>query len=550
MRRLIFVFLCVGLISSSSLYLKRLVAATDAGATTRVSLSHGGGNANKQSQFGDMSADGRYVAFASDATDIVAGDTNNASDIFVYDRETGQNDHVSVRSDGFDAAGSSYEPSISDDGRYVAFQSFATNLYNGDTNGVSDIFIHDRSTNQTSLVSFVTNGVANDISYAPMISGNGRYITFYSYASNLVPNDNNGVADVFRYDRVTVTIERVSLDTNEVEGNGDSMFPSISDNGQWIVFESTAANLVAGDANGYSDIFWRDMATGVTDRLSLNSDDVEANGSSTTPMISGDGRIVTFVSLANNLHDDDTNLYQDVFARVIPDRETELISQASNGTVANQSSYTPVLSENGRFVAFQTAADTLVSNDNNGARDIFVYDRQANTITLESVDSNGTQGNFNSTEPVLSGNGRYLLFTSSATNLVTNDTNSVKDIFFHDLQDPPSLSIDYTVGAPGSQFNVSGQNFQANSTAQLSVNQRNLGTITTDGNGNLTAKLTTTTDANEGSYFVTITQGENSVVIHFVINDSAASHPPNGAGITLPNGIGYDEQLYLPLTFR
>jgi Tol biopolymer transport system component len=181
-------------------------------ATTRVSIASDGTQANSDSCFLSVSADGRYVAFYSLATNLVVGDTNDVPDIFVHDRQTGETTRVSVASDGTQASGSSFLPSISADGRTVAFESGATNLVPGDTNGVTDVFVHDRQTGETARVSVGSDGTqANQVSYDPSVSADGRYVAFYSEASNLVPGDTNNEWDVFRHDRETGQTTRVSV---------------------------------------------------------------------------------------------------------------------------------------------------------------------------------------------------------------------------------------------------------------------------------------------------------------------------------------------------
>ena len=160
------------------------------GNTTRVSVASDGTQSNNSSYNPSISANGRYVAFESEATNLVRGDTNNFRDIFVHDRQTGQTTRVSVASDGTQANGHSYDPSISADGRYVAFASLANNLVSGDTNDQQDIFVHDRQTGQTTRVSVASDGTqASGHSFNPSISADGRYVAFVSSASNLVGGD-------------------------------------------------------------------------------------------------------------------------------------------------------------------------------------------------------------------------------------------------------------------------------------------------------------------------------------------------------------------------
>jgi Tol biopolymer transport system component len=226
------------------------------GQTTRVSVASDGAQGNGDSECPSISADGRYVAFASLASNLVPGDTNGRMDIFVHDRLTGQTTRVSVASDGTEGNGDSGFPSISADGRYVAFASLASNLVPGDTNGTWDVFVHDRLTGQTTRVSVASGGAqGNGDSRFPSISADGRYVAFQSYASNLVPGDTNGVLDVFVHDRLTGQTTRVSVASDGTQGDSYSFGSSISADGRYVAFASYASNLVPGDTNGWADVF-------------------------------------------------------------------------------------------------------------------------------------------------------------------------------------------------------------------------------------------------------------------------------------------------------
>ena len=254
------------------------------GATERVSLDSTGTQGNSDSLSPSISADGRYVAFYSFASNLVTGDSNGASDIFVHDRNTGDTERVSVDSGGTQGNSGSYGPSISSDGRYVAFHSFASNLVAGDSNGVVDIFVHDRNTGDTERVSLDSSGTqGNSGSANPSISSDGRYVAFYSFASNLVAGDTNGAYDIFVHDRNTGDTERVSVDSSGTQGNSDSANASISSDGRYVAFFSGASNLVTGDSNGFSDIFVHDRNSGDTERVSVDSSGTQGNSDSLHP---------------------------------------------------------------------------------------------------------------------------------------------------------------------------------------------------------------------------------------------------------------------------
>jgi Tol biopolymer transport system component len=215
---------------------------------------------------------------------------------------------ASVSSDGVGGDDLSWESDINADGRFVAFESGASNLVPGDTNGVPDIFVRDRATGTTERVSVSSEGVeGNSVSWNPAISPDGRYVVFMSYASNLVTGDTNLSGDIFVHDRQTGVTERVSVSNGSTEGNGDSFDPAVSTYGRYVAFISFASNLVTGDTNNRSDIFVHDRQTGVTERVSVSSAGAQSNGFSELPDISGDGRFVTYYSAASNLVQNDTN---------------------------------------------------------------------------------------------------------------------------------------------------------------------------------------------------------------------------------------------------
>jgi len=296
-----------------------LVGRAETGAfpavTTRVSVDSAGNEANGASYSPAMSVDGRYVAFASAGSNLVPGDTNGTDDMFVHDRQTGATERVSVDSLGKQANASSGSSAISDDGRYVGFGSYASNLVPGDTNGNSDVFVHDRQTAGTTRVSVDSAGnQGNGPSESPAMSANGRYVSFGSGSSNLVPGDTNGFGDIFVHDRHTGTTTRASVDSAGNQGNGHSWSPAISADGRYVAFQSDASNLVSGDTNGTSDIFVHDRQTGVTRRVTVDSAGNQGNSGSGGRDISADGRYVAFESVASNLVPGDTNGVSDIFA--------------------------------------------------------------------------------------------------------------------------------------------------------------------------------------------------------------------------------------------
>ena len=417
-----------------------------------VSVDNSGVQGNDESYDPSISSDGRYVAFHSEATNLVTEDTNGRYDVFVYDRNTDIIERVSMDNSGVQGNEGSYYPSISSDGRYVAFLSFATNLVTGDTNDSMDVFVYDRDTDTIEMVSVDNSGVqGDDNSYDPSISSDGRYVAFQSRATNLVTGDTNAKRDVFVYDRDTGTIEMVSVYNSGFQGDDSSGEPSISSDGRYVAFYSYATNLVTGDTNGENDVFVYDRDTDTIEMVSVDNSGVQGDYSSRYPSISSDGRYIAFASDATNLVTGDTDESVNVF---VYDRDTDTIEWVSvdNSGVLGGESYSPSISSDGRYVAFQSTATNLVTGDTNDSHDVFVYDRDTDTIERVSVDNSGVQGDGYSYAPSISSDGRYVAFYSSATNLVTGDTNATYDVFVSYTQTDTSSQPGGRGGGSGGCF--------------------------------------------------------------------------------------------------
>jgi hypothetical protein len=389
--------------------------------TALVSVASDGTQANSDSYQGSISADGRYVAFDSYARNLVAGDTNGEKDVFVHDRQTGETSRISVTSDGAQANEMSAGLSISADGRYVAFNSYASNLVAGDTNEMWDTFVHDRQTGETTRISLASDGSqANANSYLASISADGHYVVFESDASNLVAGDTNGKNDIFVHDRQTGETSRVSLASDGTQANSGSFAASISANGRYVAFESRASNLVVGDTNEAEDIFVHDHQTGETNRVSLASDGTQTNSSSFNASISADGRYVAFESWAGNLVAGETNGLN-IFVHDRQTGETSHVSLASSSNPLNSNSSTPVISADGRYVTFCSWESSLVPGDTNRYGDIFVHDILTGITIRIPGSPPGFQPNELSRAPLISADGRAISFSSYASNLVAND---------------------------------------------------------------------------------------------------------------------------------
>jgi hypothetical protein len=401
--------------------------------TTRVSVGNLGesNGASSIDAKKAVSAEGQFVVFTSDASNLVSGDTNGTSDIFIRDRSAGTTARVSVNSAGQQADGLSQGASVSSGGRYVVFESLATNLVPNDANGLGDVFVRDRQTHTTSRVSVGTGGgEGNGPSSDATISGGGRYVVFVSTASNLVSGDTNGSADVFVRDRQTHTTSRVSVGPKGVQGNGPSSAPVISGDGDIVAFDSSATNLVRGDTNGFDDVFVRHRTAHTTTRPSRSSTGQQSDAAANFPCVSSDGRYVGFESGATNLINGDTNSSSDIFVRDQQLRRTARVSVPNGGGQANGPSRTCAISGDGRFVVFVSGATNLiVANDTNGDDDVFRRDRRIHGTNRVSIGTGGIEGDGASLAGSISASGRFVVFQSEATNIVSGDTNNQQDVF-------------------------------------------------------------------------------------------------------------------------
>lgn len=427
--------LVISILTAVLLYVSPRQYTTAAGTestTSLASVSSTGEQGNFNSGVPSISADGRFVAFDSFASNLVPGDTNDHGDVFIHDRQEEATTRVSVSSSGVQGNGTSVYPTISGDGRFVAFISYATNLVPGDTNGQGDLFVHDRQTGATTRVSVASSGAqANQSSLWHHLSFDGRFVTFETHASNLVSGDTNADDDIFVHDRLTATTTRVSVTTSGAQANNQSGSPSVSADGRLVAFGSHASNLVAGDTNAYYDVFVHDRQTGATTRVSVSSTGVQGNSASILPAISADGRFVTFTSSAPNFVTGDTNNRGDIFVHDRHTGEITRVSVSSSGAQADGSSQSSSVSADGRYVVFESSASNLVPGDMNSIDDVFVHDRETELTTRVSVSSSGGQSNGWVSWPYISGDGCTTVFESSASNLVANDTNNSIDVFVH-----------------------------------------------------------------------------------------------------------------------
>jgi Tol biopolymer transport system component len=364
---------------------------------------------------------------------------------------------VSVASDGSQANGSSgqYYADISGNGRYVVFGSVADNLDPRDHNANGEnIFLRDRDPDgngifdedggTTQLVDVTLGGYAGDGgTESEDITPDGRFVVFSGACSNFVADDTNGSADVFLLDRDpdgngifdegNQAIERVSLGANGVQANSYSQFCAVSADGRLIAFSSFASNLVAGDKNGRVDVFLRDRSAVTTTRVSVGLDGQEPDGDSYVPVISADGRFVAFTSLADNLIPNDTNHQNDIFLYELATGTTSLVSVATDGGGANGDSQAPRISGDGGRVVFSSTASNLFPDDGNDFVDVFMFDAATGVVSRLSETPDGVAADGESQSPVIARDGTAVLFTSEADNLIGLEVTHVASVFLRDL---------------------------------------------------------------------------------------------------------------------
>jgi Tol biopolymer transport system component len=440
------------------------------GVTTRASVSSTTSDVTGHSGWPSLSNSGRYLAFESKASQIVPGDLNGKYDVFVLDRASAIVKRVSVGLGGIEPNAESRFPSISGDGSRVAFASAATNLVLGDFNGLADVFVVDVATLATQLVSIDAFGVpGNGFSSYPRLSGDGTCVVFESLASNLSPNDLNLDWDVYWHDTTSGVTQLVSRNPAGFSGQGGSggnahTGPSVSNDGRWVAFWSTASDLVPNDLNGAvsgppwcldcgDDVFVNDVQTGATVRVSVSAAGVEGDNGSVDPSISGDGRFVAFASGASNLVPNDTS-GDDVF---VHDRDADgdgifdepgaisvvRANVTSSGAQSAGIGYGslnwggPSISRDGTRVAFMTPVSDLVPLAPNNKYNVYVHDLVSGATDCPTVTPAGVLDSGHSYMPALDAHGRHVAFASDAANLVGNDGNAYADAFVRTLCEPP-----------------------------------------------------------------------------------------------------------------
>ena len=389
-----------------------------------------GGAPNDRSDDSHVSADGSVVVFRSLADNLVDGDTNGVADVFLHDVLTGEVLRVSVASDGAQSNGPSSTPRVSGDGQVITFRSSATNLVTGDTNAADDVFVHDRRTGQTTRVSVDSDGnEANRGSSWPSLSGDGRWVAFGSTATNLVDENARGAGDVFVHDRLTGTTNLVSVDPNGEAVFGTSGEPVLSADGRRFVFRSTSRNLLPGEDVNHFDLYVRDLVAGVTVRASQRPDGGVPEPDNSDGELSASGRFVVYGSTATDILPGDTNGDSDIYLYDTATGVTERISVNTAGEQANGRSAYPSVSADGQRVVFFSDATNLDPRATNGRSHIYLRDRELGTTVAVSLSFDGSPSVGSSLDPSISSDGTHVVFRSSNDNLLPDDVDTSSSVY-------------------------------------------------------------------------------------------------------------------------
>ena len=432
----------------AALALLSLLLPASAGQIDRVSLSSTGTEANGESLFPDVSADGRCVVFLSAATNLVPDDTNGFWDIFLRDRVAATTVRVDVGPNGEEADAGAWGASITPDGRFVVFDSDSTNLVPDDTNDSCDVFLLDREAGALELISLTSAGQqAHGCSHSAAVSADGRYVAFRSYAADLVPDDTNDVGDVFVRDRQAKTTERVSVSTSGEQADDLSddwdFLATISADGRFVAFGCWAKNLAPGVTVSSLQIYLRDLVAKTTECITLNAEGAPANDICYRPVISADGRCVAFISDADNLVPGDTNAREDIFLRDRVAGTIERVSLTDSGQqlVTWAGAGYPAISADGRYITFSSNSPDLYTDERTYYTNSFLRDRIAARTQVLTRTFDGWLPDMDSDYLRLSPDSRFVVFTSYADDLIPDDTNDVGDIFLRDRLSFPDVPL-------------------------------------------------------------------------------------------------------------
>ncbi len=419
------------MLRSSCVVLLASIAPAQVCEPRRLSVDAAGAQADRGSTTPCFSADGRHLAYASSATNLVPGDGNACDDIFVVELATGVVERASLADGGAEANGASNGPSLSADARRVCFSSFATNLAAGDANGQNDIYVRDRAAGTTTLVSRgLAGGAAQGSSFTARISPDGRRVAFLSWAADLAPGDYNGARDLFIHDLATGGTTRVQAPGVEPDGpSGGNFGARWSEDGRWLAFASEATNLVPGDLNARMDVFVLDLVAGSIALASRQANLLQHGADTDLADLSLDGRTLLVLSAAKSWVGGDHNDALDLYAVDRATLAASCVSLGWEGTTTTGGAWVGALSRDGRFATFVSDSEKLVQGDNNGQRDAFLVDRLAGAI--ERVNASPVTGpstggvNF----PAMHPDGDLVACVTGAADLAPGDTNDAWDVY-------------------------------------------------------------------------------------------------------------------------
>lgn len=402
---------------------------------TRQSLSSSDSQTDAESSSPTLTGDGSVVSFISSATTLVSGSSGSKKEIYIKNISSKAVESASPSGVTIDADILSQH--ISSDGTKIAFSTEASNIVSPDLNAKEDVFLYSISGKTFKLISQNKNASASDgVSTAPAVSATGRYVAFESSATNLVTGDSNEKKDIFLYDdeSAETPITKVTFDTAAGPTDGDSTSPSVSSDGNYVVFASDATDLVSGDTNGLKDVFLYSKTGQSISKISQTVAGIAANAESSSPSISGDGRYIVFQSKATNLSDSINTGASNIYLLDRTGQTLQQISLSLSGGAPNGDSISPKISSDGTVIAFLSDATNLVASDSNNtphdkAYDVFVYSKASNTITRKSTKYNGSDVSGTAQGISVNQDGKIVSFSSSASLLVPHDTNDSKDIF-------------------------------------------------------------------------------------------------------------------------
>lgn len=472
-KRKVVVFL---LVSTLVLLLMVRRSVADVANMERVSLGTGSVQGDKDSFYISLSQDANIVAFESFNTNWWEDQKDiNFADIFVRDRTTDVTTKISVTPSGGPSDQRSFDPKVSADGRYVSFISYATNLVPHDTNRHDyvddglDVFLYDRTTALLKRVSLDWKGEQIDANNVGFITPDAAYVLFVSQGYEVVQGDNNSGRKSALYKRnlQTGAIERITKGVSGEFPNATVVGPSASYDGRYIVYVADASNLIADDTNGERDVFLYDSVTRQTQLISKPVGGGQSNGWSSRAVISADGRYIAFHSFATNLVPGDTNGQADAFVYDRLSGQLEIVSRSSSGLLSNGESKEPGICGNGRYVIFTSEATNLVSLPHNGERQIYVRDRQLGETFLATENVSGGMSNGRGHRGTLSADCKMVGISTEASDIILNDTNGARDLFVARIMLPADLS--------GSSMSATGS-FEPGETITYTITLRNSGT--------------------------------------------------------------------------